>query len=172
LKQARSCAALEETMATPYAEPSSSMSVPASLGFRLAPRTLPYVSAGWASPRIVQMGTARTREMQEEVVEFRFGPFRLLPQSRTLLRSEEAVDCGSRAFDLLHVLLLSRGKVVSKEDMIRHVWPTTCVEESNLRFQMASLRKALGSYRDAIKTVPGRGYLLASEWREVAPAEA
>jgi DNA-binding winged helix-turn-helix (wHTH) protein len=110
--------------------------------------------------------------VQEEIQEFRFGPFRLLPRSRTLLRSEEPVECGSRAFDLLHVLLLSRGKVVSKEDIIRHVWPSTCVEESNLRFQMASLRKTLGSYRDAIKTIPGRGYLLASEWREPGPATA
>jgi DNA-binding winged helix-turn-helix (wHTH) protein len=62
------------------------------------------------------------------------------------------------------VLLLSLGEVVSKDDIVRHVWPTTCVDESNLRFQMASLRKVLGIYRDAIKTIPGRGYLLASEW--------
>ncbi len=95
---------------------------------------------------------------------FSFGPFRLLPGSRTLLRDGQPVECGSRAFDLLHVLLLSRGQVVSKDDIVRHVWPTTCVDESNLRFQMASLRKVLGSYRDAIKTIPGRGYLMASEW--------
>jgi DNA-binding winged helix-turn-helix (wHTH) protein len=102
--------------------------------------------------------------------EFSFGPFRLLPGSRTLLREGQPVDCGSRAFDLLHVLLLSRGQVVSKDDIVRHVWPTTCVDESNLRFQMASLRKVLGAYRDAIKTIPGRGYLMASECR--APERA
>jgi DNA-binding winged helix-turn-helix (wHTH) protein len=96
--------------------------------------------------------------------EFGFGPFRLLPGSRTLLRDGQPVECGSRAFDLLHVLLLSRGQVVSKDQIVRHVWPTTCVDESNLRFQMASLRKVLGVYRDAIKTIPGRGYLMASQW--------
>ena len=95
--------------------------------------------------------------------EFSFGPFRLLPGSRTLLRDGQPVECGSRAFDLLHVLLLSRGQVVSKDDIVRHVWPTTCVDESNLRFQMASLRKVLGVYRDRIKTIPGRGYLMASQ---------
>jgi DNA-binding winged helix-turn-helix (wHTH) protein len=62
--------------------------------------------------------------------------------------------------------LLSRGKIVSKDEIVRHVWPTTCVEESNLRFQMASLRKVLGAYRDSIKTIPGRGYLLASDLSE------
>ena len=96
--------------------------------------------------------------------EFRFGSFRLLPEARTLLRDGRPVECGSRAFDLLHVLLLSRGEVVAKEAIVRHVWPTTVVEESNLRFQMASLRKVLGEDRVLIKTIPGRGYLFASEF--------
>jgi DNA-binding winged helix-turn-helix (wHTH) protein len=116
----------------------------------------------------------RRREQDESALsspsDLTFGPFHLLPGARTLLRDGQVVECGSRAFDLLHILLLSPGKVVSKEEIIRHVWPTTCVDESNLRFQMASLRKALGVYRDAIKTIPGRGYFLASEWR--APEQA
>ena len=45
-----------------------------------------------------------------------------------------------------------------------YVWPSTLVEESNLRFQMMSLRKALGKDRDIIKTIPGRGYLFAGEF--------
>lgn len=116
-------------------------------------------------PRRGRLASAR-----ELPVDFSFGPFRLLPGSRTLLREEQPVECGSRAFDLLHILLLSRGQIVSKDDIVRHVWPTTCVDESNLRFQMASLRKVLGVYRDAIKTIPGRGYLMASEWH--APEHA
>jgi DNA-binding response OmpR family regulator len=98
------------------------------------------------------------------IPEFRFRSFRLLPRSRTLLRGAEPVDCGSRAFDLLHVLLLSRGKVVPKEEIVRHVWPTTIVDESNLRFQMAALRRVLGPDKDLIKTIPGRGYLFATEY--------
>jgi DNA-binding winged helix-turn-helix (wHTH) protein len=112
----------------------------------------------------------RETSIRDLSLEFRFGPFRLLPGSRTLLRDGQPVECGSRAFDLLHVLLLSPGQIVSKDDIVRHVWPTTCVDESNLRFQMASLRKVLGIYRDAIKTIPGRGYLMASDWR--APEQA
>jgi DNA-binding response OmpR family regulator len=92
-----------------------------------------------------------------------FGAYRLLPSSRMLLRDGRSVPCGSRAFDLLHLLLLSRGKIVPKEALVKFVWPTTIVEESNLRFQMATLRKVLGEDRDLIKTVPGRGYLLAAE---------
>jgi DNA-binding response OmpR family regulator len=76
------------------------------------------------------------------------------------------VELGSRAFDLLLCLLRSRGKVVSKNDIVAEVWPTTFVEESNLRFQMATLRKALGADGDIIKTIPGRGYLLIEDEEE------
>jgi DNA-binding response OmpR family regulator len=93
----------------------------------------------------------------------RFRCFHVLPGERRLLRNGLPVDVGSRAFDLLMVLLRSRGIVVTKNEIVSHVWPSTVVEESNLRFQMASLRKALGEDRDVIKTIPGRGYLLTRE---------
>lgn len=151
-------------MATSYAEFVSPMNswaftlqLPAA---RPAPAQVEWDRRAGEPPRRGRVTPARNLP-----AAFSFGPFRLLPGSRTLLRDGQPVECGSRAFDLLHVLLLSRGQVVSKDDIVRHVWPTTCVDESNLRFQMASLRKVLGVYRDAIKTIPGRGYLMALEWR-------
>ena len=58
-------------------------------------------------------------------------------------------------------LLRARGQLVDKTEIVRSVWPSTTVDESNIRFQVASLRKALGPEGDLIKTIPGRGYLLA-----------
>lgn len=92
-----------------------------------------------------------------------FGRYVAFPAARTLLCGGIPVCLGGRAFDLLVLLLASRGTLVSKQAIMRHVWPSTIVDESNLRFQMAALRKALGSDRDLIKTIPGRGYLLATE---------
>lgn len=92
-----------------------------------------------------------------------FGRFEVFPAARTLLFAGAPVCLGARAFDLLILLLSSRGKVVSKEAIMQFVWPTTTVDESNLRFQMGVLRKALGASRGVIKTIPGRGYLLAAE---------
>jgi hypothetical protein len=92
-----------------------------------------------------------------------FGGFRVIPGARTLTLHHRAVPLGSRAFDLLVVLLRSRGRLVTKEEIVRDVWPSTFVDESNLRFQMAVLRKALGCERDRIKTIPGRGYLFAAD---------
>jgi DNA-binding winged helix-turn-helix (wHTH) protein len=98
-------------------------------------------------------------------VGIRFRRYLLLPRSRILLRDGLPVELGSRAFDLLHVLLTSRGAVVPKDDIVRRVWPATVVDDCNLRFQVAALRKALGDDRELIKTVSGRGYLFADEVR-------
>lgn len=90
----------------------------------------------------------------------RFGRFEVIPGARQLLADGQPIEIGGRAFDLLIVLLRARGTVVAKDEIVQWVWPTTVVEESNLRFQMAALRRALGPDRDMIKTVTGRGYLL------------
>lgn len=95
--------------------------------------------------------------------ELRFGRHVASPAARALLLDGVPVCIGARAFDLLIVLLESQGRVVGKNEIMQQVWPTTTVDDSNLRFQMTSLRKALSCDRDLIKTIPGRGYLLAAE---------
>lgn len=95
------------------------------------------------------------------VIHFR--GFDLIPNERLLLRDGKPVEIGCRAFDLLLVLLRSRGTVVSKSAIFDFVWPSMLVEESNLRFQVARLREALGPDADMIKTIHGRGYLLVAD---------
>ena len=59
------------------------------------------------------------------------------------------------------MLVERAGELVTKEELVARVWPDTVVDESNLRAQMAALRKALGDGRDGaryVATVPGRGY--------------
>jgi DNA-binding response OmpR family regulator len=92
-----------------------------------------------------------------------FGRFCVHPCARQMFENGRPVELGSRAFDLLVMLLNSRGNVVSKNEIMQGLWPSTIVEECNLRQQMAFLRKALGDYRDLIKTVPGRGYVFAAD---------
>jgi DNA-binding winged helix-turn-helix (wHTH) protein len=95
--------------------------------------------------------------------EIRFREYRLLPAARILLKGRAPVAIGSRAFDILHVLVRGAGCIVGKQEIVKFVWPTTTVEESNLRFQVAQLRRVLGDDQDLIKTIPGRGYLFALE---------
>ena len=132
------------------------------------------MDTGVSNLRKVKISDAETRSNSEtDTVGARsaitFRQFTLLPLARVLLRDQQPVEIGSRAFDLLHVLAAARGAVVTKSEILRRVWPGTIVEEGNLRFQVSVLRRALGSDGELIRTVAGRGYLLAQEIPE-APA--
>ena len=90
-----------------------------------------------------------------------FGPFRLWPAERRLEKTGCPVALGGRALDILLALIERPGEVVSKQELMRRVWPGIAVEESNLRVNIASLRKALGDHTESarfIGSVPGRGY--------------
>ena len=90
-----------------------------------------------------------------------FGPFRVDPEQRLLLRDEEPVPLSPKTFDLLLILVLRSGQVVLKDDLMKLLWPNTFVEESNLGQQVFQLRKVLGERAQDpsyIVTIPGRGY--------------
>jgi DNA-binding winged helix-turn-helix (wHTH) protein len=87
-----------------------------------------------------------------------FSRFRVLLRRRQLLADGVPVELGTRAFDLLLVLLEADGSLVTKEWLLSRVWPGVVVSEENLKFQVHALRKALGADRDLILTEFGRGY--------------
>ena len=85
-----------------------------------------------------------------------FGPFRLFPAERRLAREGATVRLGARALDILILLVGNAGKVVTKHELIAQVWRGVSVDESGLRAQIASLRKALGDGTDgaSARSVP------------------
>jgi len=90
-----------------------------------------------------------------------FGPYLLVPAQRALLRDGELVRIGSRAFDILAVLVERAGLIVGKEELLARVWPHTVVDEGGLRVHIAALRKTLGETPSGpryISNVPTRGY--------------
>ena len=89
----------------------------------------------------------------------------MLPRKRQLFADGTPVELGTRAFDVLMVLIAARGKLVTKDELLDRVWPGTFVEENNIHAQISALRKALGEHRDLILTVPVRGYLFTGHVR-------
>jgi tetratricopeptide (TPR) repeat protein len=63
------------------------------------------------------------------------------------------------------------GQLVSKEELLKTVWPESYVEEGNLSQQIFALRKALGDRAGYIVTIPGRGYQFTETVREEAQQE-
>jgi TolB-like protein/Tfp pilus assembly protein PilF len=99
---------------------------------------------------------------------FLFEGFRL--DRRGLSRHDERgvfvpVVIGSRALDVLGVLIAARGDLVSKDEIMTAVWPGTVVEDNNLTVQISALRRVLDQGRvegSCIQTVAGRGYRFAA----------
>jgi DNA-binding winged helix-turn-helix (wHTH) protein len=96
------------------------------------------------------------RTASEAMLEF--GRFRVLLRQRQLIADGVPAKLGTRALDLLLVLLEADGSLVTKDELFARVWPSTIVAGENLKVQVAALRKALGEDRDFILTEFGRGY--------------
>jgi len=98
---------------------------------------------------------------------YEFGPFRLDPAERKLLRANEIVALTPRAFDTLHLLVRNNGRVLEKDELISILWPDTFVEEGSLSNHIFLLRKALGDSQAFIETVPRRGYRFVGAVRQL-----
>src|SRR5258705_11225021 len=117
--------------------------------------------------RIVEHPDKLTRSRPRIMVEdeakrnLQFGPFELSRQERLLRREGEVLPLGSRALDILIYLAGRPGEVISKQELIDHVWPDVTVEEGSIRVHVAAIRKALGDGQFGnryIANIKGRGY--------------
>src|SRR5260370_12994511 len=107
-------------------------------------------------------------------LELTFGPFRLLPQQRLLLRADTPLRLGSRAREILLALVERAGEIVNKTDLVARVWPNTIVEEGTLRVHIAALRKVLGDGRAGmryVENVTGHGYRFIAPVKRVDEAQ-
>jgi DNA-binding winged helix-turn-helix (wHTH) protein len=101
-----------------------------------------------------------------------FGRFRVLLRQRQLVADGVPIELGTRALDLLLVLLEADGSLVTKDELLSRVWPGIVVAEENLKVQISALRKALGEDRDFIRTEFGRGYRITAAVRSTVARSA
>jgi DNA-binding winged helix-turn-helix (wHTH) protein/TolB-like protein/Tfp pilus assembly protein PilF len=97
---------------------------------------------------------------------YEFGPFRLDPAERALLRDGQPVSLTPKAFDALLLFVQHSNHLLSKEELLSKLWPDSFVEESNLAQNVSMIRKALGERLEGgqyIETVPKRGYRFIAE---------
>jgi Tol biopolymer transport system component/DNA-binding winged helix-turn-helix (wHTH) protein len=101
---------------------------------------------------------------------YRFGAYLLDTDLRTLKRDGELVAAAPKVVETLTVLIQNRGRVMTKDELLRVLWPDTVVEEANLTQNVSVLRRLLGD--DArthryIVTIPGKGYSFVAPVTEV-----
>jgi DNA-binding winged helix-turn-helix (wHTH) protein/pimeloyl-ACP methyl ester carboxylesterase len=97
---------------------------------------------------------------------YEFGAFRVEVGERRLLRDGRPIALTTKVFDTLSVLLGRSGRLFTKDELMRHLWPDTVVEENNLNHNISVLRRALGEQPDGprfIETVPRVGYRFVAD---------
>jgi len=107
---------------------------------------------------------------QHEISAYKFGPFRLDLQRYLLIRDGEPIQLSPKALKTLLVLIQNRDRVVSKDELLKSIWPDAHVEESNLAQNIFVIRKvfAEGTSDRYILTIPGNGYRFVAQVEEVA----
>src|SRR5215831_20171222 len=103
--------------------------------------------------------------MPEKSGAYEFGPFLLDTVQHTVCRGSEPVTLTPKTYDLLLLLVENRGRLMTKDELMKALWPDSFVDESNLTQQISMVRKALGQKAGEdqyIVTVPARGYRFAA----------
>jgi DNA-binding winged helix-turn-helix (wHTH) protein/tetratricopeptide (TPR) repeat protein len=110
---------------------------------------------------------------------YRFAEFELDPLERRLSATGRPVALTPKVFDTLVLLIARAGHLVSKDELMRALWPRGYVDESNLTKHIWLIRRALGDREQGssfIETVPKLGYrfvaAVAAVERGAAPAAA
>src|SRR5579872_3699900 len=96
---------------------------------------------------------------------YEFGPFVLDTSQHALFRDGEPVTLTPKTYDALVILVESGGRMLSKTELMKALWPDSFVEESNLTQQISMIRRALGETAGEARyvvTVQGRGYRFAA----------
>jgi DNA-binding winged helix-turn-helix (wHTH) protein len=111
------------------------------------------------------MAGAMTQRIIYEFDEFRVdtGQFLLMKGGRT-------TPITPTVFRILLALLERPGENVTKEELMKFVWPDSFVEEGNLNRNVSTLRKILGekpSEHKYIETIPKMGYRFIAPVRRV-----
>lgn len=100
---------------------------------------------------------------------YRFNDYELDTQQYQLSKLGDVVGIEPQVFDLLHYLVVNRGKLVSRDELFDSIWSGRVVSDTSLSNHIKSARKAIGDNgRDqySIKTIHGRGYQFIAETSE------
>jgi DNA-binding response OmpR family regulator len=122
-----------------------------------------YLTKPFSFPELVARITAAARRSRIAARnDLSFGPFRLDTDKRSLSRDRTDIHMTRSEYLLLRALVLNRGEVVSRRQLMQAVWGTTIVSHGALDTLVNTLREKLkGQQAGLIATVRGIGYSLA-----------
>jgi adenylate cyclase len=94
---------------------------------------------------------------------FQFGEYTLDIAQGCLRTADREVDLRPKSFEVLRCLVENVGRLVTKDELIKAVWPNVIVTDESLARCISEVRQAIAdSDQKIIKTVPRRGYRFSS----------
>lgn len=98
---------------------------------------------------------------RHQVNELKSGAFRLRLNERCFFIKDELIELTPIEFDLIRLFMENRKIVFSREQLLNQVWNFEYTGDTRtVDMHVQRLRKKLGAYKEAIKTVYGIGYKL------------
>lgn len=90
------------------------------------------------------------------------GSMQIDPDRQSVMCNSKEVRLGKKEFSLLNYLMLNKGRVITKDQLINHVWDSDqIISENTVEVHIASLRKKIRniSPQDYVHTKKGFGYI-------------
>jgi predicted ATPase/DNA-binding winged helix-turn-helix (wHTH) protein len=137
-----------------------------------------HSASGQQSSEAAQLQGSGPSTPERATAGIAFGPYHLFPSLRRLERAGQAIELGSRAFDILCVLVAHAGEIVTNRELMARVWGKVLVGEGSLRFHINALRNTLAQDNlgaEYVKNVARRGYCFVAPVQRTAvepPASA
>jgi TolB-like protein/DNA-binding winged helix-turn-helix (wHTH) protein/Tfp pilus assembly protein PilF len=117
-------------------------------------------------------GTLNMSSAEAEHPVFSFGEFVLDDRRAALYRNGDAVTLRPKCFEVLRVLVVNAGRLVTRDELLAAVWSDVVVTEASVAQCITEIRRALGdTQQTVIRTVPRRGFVFELPVSE-APAKA
>ncbi len=104
---------------------------------------------------------------------YRFGEFEIDAQRYELRKGTTALRVEPMVFDLIHYLVTNPGRIVSRDEIVDHVWSGRAVSDATISSCIKSARRALGDSGESqrfIRTVRGRGFEFTAAVLNLAPS--
>src|SRR5215468_2098402 len=94
---------------------------------------------------------------------FRFEGYTLDLARSSLRTADRDLELRPKSFEVLRYLLENAERIVTKEELMKAIWPDVIVTDQVLTHCVSEVRQAIGDDDQAIiKTIPRRGYRFAA----------
>ncbi len=122
-----------------------------------------YLTKPFAYEELLARVHALARRRRSEIVTLEYGPLRMEVHAHRVFCGGEEIALRPKEYALLHYLLASRGRVLSRTQILENVWgyhhePGTNVVDVYVSALRAKLNSLLGE--NLIRTVRGVGYMV------------